>query len=126
MHGRAGAPERIDRVAVLVIASGLRLDTDERCHVIPQASLTLAWNRSARIAKRSSPSLSQSRRSRLYDLADEPGAVKEDYICSVDWTADGKYLAVGTAGAGGCGGMTQIWDVEAKKKPGVWTATARA
>ena len=32
-----GGRERIDRVAVLVIASGLRLGTNERCHVIPQA-----------------------------------------------------------------------------------------
>lgn len=52
----------------------------------------------------------------LCDLAEEPGADEEDYVCSVDWTADGKYLAVGTAGGGGAGGQTQIWDVEAKKK----------
>lgn len=51
----------------------------------------------------------------LCDLAEEDGA-EEDYVCSVDWTTDGKYLAVGTAGPGGEGGQTQIWDVEQQKK----------
>ena len=52
----------------------------------------------------------------LCDLADDPNGDEEDYVCSLDWTADGKYLSVGTAGSGGNGGETQIWDVEAKKK----------
>jgi len=44
----------------------------------------------------------------LCDLAETD---EEDYVCSVAWTADGKYLSVGTATS-----MVQIWDVERKKQ----------
>jgi cell division cycle protein 20 (cofactor of APC complex) len=44
----------------------------------------------------------------LCDLAE---ADEEDYVCSVDWTADGKYLSVGTASS-----VVQIWDIEHKKQ----------
>ena len=42
----------------------------------------------------------------LCEIEDE-----EDYVCSVNWTADGNYLAVGTASS-----TVQIWDVERKKQ----------
>eukprot|EP01052_Picozoa_sp_SAG31_P033484 SAG31_NODE_3792_length_3877_cov_1.489412_2_plen_349_part_00 len=42
----------------------------------------------------------------LCEIEDE-----DDYVCSVNWTADGNYLAVGTASS-----TVQIWDVERQKQ----------
>lgn len=36
---------------------------------------------------------------------------EEDYICSVSWTKDGRYLAVGTSDC-----KVQLWDVEQQKR----------